>query len=65
VPALELWVAESAALDILGLLGLGGDRIDQLDVDPELTGQRARLARWPHPGVASCSGLLAVFAIIA
>jgi GNAT superfamily N-acetyltransferase len=39
VPALELWVAESEELELLGLLVLDRDWIDQLYVDPEWTGR--------------------------
>ena len=39
VPALELWVAESEELEVLGLLVLDGDWIDQLYVDPDWTGR--------------------------
>jgi GNAT superfamily N-acetyltransferase len=37
-PTLELWMAESAGLGVLGILVLDGDWIDQLYVDPRWTG---------------------------
>ena len=38
-PTLELWMAESAGLGVLGILVLEGDWIDQLYVDPRWTGR--------------------------
>jgi GNAT superfamily N-acetyltransferase len=39
VPALELWVAESSARQLLGILVLDGDWVDQLYVDRAHTGR--------------------------
>ena len=39
VHALELWVAESEELEMLGLIVLDADWIDQFYVDPEWTGR--------------------------
>jgi GNAT superfamily N-acetyltransferase len=37
IPRMETWVAEAA--DLVGLLVLDGDSVDQLYVDPDLTGR--------------------------
>jgi len=38
IPARECWLAQSASGSVLGMLVLEGDWIDQLYVDPDLTG---------------------------
>ncbi|MGH2851993.1 MAG: GNAT family N-acetyltransferase [Solirubrobacteraceae bacterium] len=38
-PTLEMWLAESAQREVVGLLVLDGDWIDQLYVDPAWTGR--------------------------
>ena len=38
IPTLECWLAENAAGTVVGMLVINGDWIDQLYVDPNLTG---------------------------
>ncbi len=54
IPKLELWLAEGPAGELVGMLALEGEWIDQLYVDPDLTGQRIgtqllQIAKREHP----------------